>query len=155
MAFLTGRVFDLTVNEFTKELSLGRELIVFGEQFWRPYCHVDDFSRAILLILDAPRNKIAYEVFNVGDSSENYTKKMIVEEICKQISGCKIKYVEKKEDPRDYKVNFDKIKKTLGFRISKTVPDGIREIREIIENGLISNPDNQRFYNVPFQAGRR
>ena len=34
--------FDLTVNEFTKELALGRELIIFGEQFWRPYCHVVD-----------------------------------------------------------------------------------------------------------------
>ena len=40
--------FDLTVNEFTKELALGKELVVFGEQFWRPYCHVSDFSNAIL-----------------------------------------------------------------------------------------------------------
>ena len=38
--------FDLTVNEFTKELALNRELVIFGEQFWRPYCHVKDFSNA-------------------------------------------------------------------------------------------------------------
>ena len=37
--------FDLTVNEFTKDLVLGKELIIFGEQFWRPYCHVLDFAR--------------------------------------------------------------------------------------------------------------
>ena len=40
--------FDLTVNQFTKELSLGRELVVFGEQFWRPYCHVVDLARSII-----------------------------------------------------------------------------------------------------------
>ncbi|MHB9010305.1 MAG: NAD-dependent epimerase/dehydratase family protein, partial [Limisphaerales bacterium] len=41
--------FDLTVNEFSKELALGRELVVFGEQFWRPYCHVVDLARAVML----------------------------------------------------------------------------------------------------------
>jgi nucleoside-diphosphate-sugar epimerase len=73
--------FDLTVNEFTKELALGRELVVFGEQFWRPYCHVSDFSRAILSVIRAPRDKVAYAVFNVGGTHQNYTKKMIVDEL--------------------------------------------------------------------------
>ncbi len=45
--------FDLTVNEFTKELALGRELVVFGEQFWRPYCHVVDLCRSVLAVLEA------------------------------------------------------------------------------------------------------
>ena len=61
------------MNEFTKELALGRELVVFGEQFWRPYCHVSDFARAILLVLRAETEKAAYRIFNVGDSGENYT----------------------------------------------------------------------------------
>ena len=55
--------------DFTKELALGRELLVFGEQFWRPYCHVSDFSKAILTVLNASDNKVAYNVFNVGDTS--------------------------------------------------------------------------------------
>ena len=76
--------FDLTVNEFTKELALGRELKVFGEQFWRPYCHVNDFSRAILAVLAAD-DRVAYNVYNVGDTLQNYTKKMIVDELLKQI----------------------------------------------------------------------
>ena len=37
--------FDLTINEFTKELALGRTLEIFGEQLWRPYCHVYDLGR--------------------------------------------------------------------------------------------------------------
>lgn len=143
--------FDLTVNEFTKELALGRELVVFGEQFWRPYCHVKDFSRAFMTILRAPRNKVAYNVFNVGDTRENYTKQMIVEEIRKVIPDARVKYVKKSEDPRDYRVNSDKIKRELGFEISMTVPDGIREIKEIVQSGIIRDPEDQRYYNIPHE----
>ncbi len=141
--------FDLTVNEFTKDLALGKELVVFGEQFWRPYCHVSDFSNAMLKVLRAEREKVAYEVFNVGDTSENYTKQMIVDEIAKQIPGCSIKYVKKTEDPRDYRVDFSKIDKVLGFKITKRVPDGIREIRDLISMGIIHDPEDQKFYNIP------
>ena len=141
--------FDLTVNEFTKELALGRELAVFGEHFWRPYCHVSDFSRAIALVLRAPKDKVAYNVFNVGDSSQNYTKKMIVDELLKQIPQGRVKFVQKEEDPRDYRVRFDKIRVELGFRISKTVPEGINEIVTALRFGVIENPDDQRYYNTP------
>lgn len=141
--------FDLTVNEFTKELALGRELVVFGEQFWRPYCHVSDFSKAIILILRAPKDKVAYNVFNVGDYSQNYTKKMIVDELLKQIPEGRVKFVHKDEDPRDYRVRFDKIKNKLGYRISKTVPEGINEVLTALRFGVIENPDDQRYYNIP------
>lgn len=143
--------FDLTVNEFTKELALGRELVIFGEQFWRPYCFVGDFSRAILTVLNAPKQKVAYNVFNVGNSNENYTKKMIADELLRQIPDARIKYVKKDEDPRDYRVNFEKIENELGFVISKTVPEGINEIYRSIKLGIIDNPDNQRFYNIPIE----
>lgn len=141
--------FDLTVNEFTKELALGRELVVFGEQFWRPYCHVRDFSSAILLTLSSPEEKVAYNVFNVGDTSENYTKMMIIEELVKRIPEARVKYVHKQDDPRDYRVSFNKIKSTLGFKISKTVPEGIEDIRSSILARIIENPDDQRYYNIP------
>ena len=141
--------FDLTVNEFTKELSTKKELIIFGEQFWRPYCHVSDFSNAIIKVLESPREKVAYNVFNVGSTDENYTKQMIVDEITKQIPGCKIKYVKKNEDPRDYRVDFSRIKNELGFGLTKTVPEGIKEIKTIIRSGIISDPENQKYYNIP------
>jgi nucleoside-diphosphate-sugar epimerase len=141
--------FDLTVNEFTKEVAMGRELVVFGEQFWRPYCHVGDFSRAILAVLNAPAEKVAYNVFNVGSTQENYTKKMIVDELLRRYPEARIKFVEKDEDPRDYRVSFAKIEQEIGFRISKTVPQGIEEISQIIKLGIIRDPDAQKHYNTP------
>ncbi len=141
--------FDLTVNEFTKELVMGRELVVFGEQFWRPYCHVADLARAIITVLEAPMEKVAYSVFNVGDTEENYTKKMIVKALLREIPEGKVKYVRKEEDPRDYRVSFEKIKRSLGFQISKKLHDGIKEVKEIVQSGIIQNPEDQRYYNIP------
>ena len=143
--------FDLTVNEFTKDLTLGKELVIFGEQFWRPYCHVKDFSNAFITVLKSPNPKVAYQVFNVGDTNENYTKQMLVNEIKKVLPNSKIKYVAKDDDPRDYRVNCDKIKNELGFKITMTVPDGIMEIKRIIQEQLIKDPENQKYYNIPHE----
>jgi nucleoside-diphosphate-sugar epimerase len=139
--------FDLTVNEFTKELALGRELVVFGEQFWRPYCHVVDLCRSVLAVLAAEEDAVAFDVFNVGDTKENYQKQMIVDEILKQLPGSRVRYVSKNEDPRDYRVSFEKINERLGFRISKTVPDGIRQIIQVVRDGFIPDPDTKEYRN--------
>ena len=140
--------FDLTVNEFTKDLAMGKELVVFGEQFWRPYCHVVDLSRGVIASIEAEETKVAFNVFNVGDTSENYQKQMIVEEIKKQLPEAKIKYVTRDEDPRDYKVSFEKIKNELGFQITKTVPEGIAQFIQVVKDGFINNPDDQKYKNV-------
>jgi nucleoside-diphosphate-sugar epimerase len=139
--------FDLTVNEFTKELALERELVVFGEQFWRPYCHVVDLCRSVIAVLEADEDTVAFDVFNVGDTKENYQKQMIVDEIVKQLPGSKVRYVAKNEDPRDYRVSFEKIKNRLGFNITKTVPDGIRQIIQVITDGFIPDPDTKEYRN--------
>lgn len=140
--------FDLTVNEFSKELALGRELVIFGEQFWRPYCHVVDLARSVVTVLESPQEKVAFEVFNVGDTKENYQKKMIVDEIVKVIPDARVKYVQKNEDPRDYRVSFKKINEKLGFRITLTVPDGINQVVECVRNGFLLNPDDSKYKNV-------
>ena len=133
------------------ELALGNELLVFGEQFWRPYCHVKDFSNAFITVLNSPKEKVAYNVFNVGDTRENYTKQMLINEIRKVLPNCRIKYVKKNDDPRDYRVNCDKIKNELGFEISMRVPDGIKEIKRIIQEKLIQDPEEQKYYNTPHE----
>lgn len=140
--------FDLTVNEFAKELALGRELVIFGEQFWRPYCHVYDLARSVVKVIEAPEEVVAFEVFNVGDTTENYQKKMIVEEVQKLIPDAKIKYVTKNEDPRDYRVAFEKIKNKLGFEVMFKVPDGIAQIKKVLDDGFIINPDDNKYKNV-------
>ncbi len=140
--------FDLTVNEFTRELALGRELVVYGEHFWRPYCHVDDLAEAVCMVLEAPKEKVAFEVFNVGDTEENYTKRMLIEELSKQIPDPNIRRVPQESDPRDYRVNCDYIKKQLGFEITKRVPDGISEMLDLICSGLIADPDDEVYTNI-------
>lgn len=140
--------FDLTVNEFTKELALGRELVVFGEQFWRPYCHVVDLARSVLAVLGAPVAKVAFNVFNVGDTRENYTKQMLVDEIRNQIQNCRVKYVPKDEDPRNYRVSFEKIRRELGFHITYTVPLGIAQVKRAVQEGFFQNCDDPRYRNA-------
>ena len=140
--------FDLTVNEFTREIALGKELVIFGQQFWRPYCHVEDLSRSVLAVIEAPETAVAFDVFNVGDTSENWTKQMIVDELLRQIPGGKVKYVPQGTDLRDYRVGFEKIRDRLGFTITKRVPDGIRETRRVFELGLLANPYDPRYSNI-------
>jgi len=146
---LSPRVrFDLTVNQFTKELALGKELVIYGEQFWRPYCHVADLARSVRTVIDAEEDNVAFDVFNVGDNDENYQKQAIVDLIVERIPDANLSYVQKTEDPRDYRVDFSKIHDQLGFEISRTVPDGIDEIKYIIDNGFIQDPEDERYYNI-------
>ena len=137
--------FDLTINEFARDALLKGKLEIYGPQFWRPYCHVRDIARAVMLVLEADREYVADRTFNVGSNDENYQKRMIAEEVGRQIP-VKLIYVEKDEDPRDYRVNFDRIA-ALGFTPRLRLPDGIREIEEAIRNGLITNPYAARYGN--------
>ena len=139
--------FDLTVNEFTRNMVLENFQEIWGEQFWRPYAHVDDLCRASILVLESEKSKVKSQVFGVGDTNENYQKGMIIREINKLVDG-DIKYVAKDEDPRDYRVDFSKIKNELGFSISKTVPDGIKEIKKIVESGIITDCYSSKFKNI-------
>ena len=141
--------FDLTVNEFSRDLWADRELEVFGEQFWRPYIHVRDAARAVRTALDAPEEKVAGKVFNAGRSGENYRKLDLVEEIKKQTDRGKVSYVRREEDPRDYKVSFDKIRAELGFETLMTVPDGIAEIIAALDAGAFGDPFDGRYKNIP------
>jgi nucleoside-diphosphate-sugar epimerase len=141
--------FDLTINEFTRELWADRDLEVFGEQFWRPYIHVRDAARAVRTVLEAPTEKVARKVFNAGRSGENYRKLDLVEEIGKQISTGRVSYVHRDEDPRDYKVSFEKIRSELGFQTLMTVPDGIAEIIAALGAEQFGDPFDARYRNIP------
>jgi nucleoside-diphosphate-sugar epimerase len=117
--------FDLTVNEFTRDMWAGRHLEVFGELFWRPYVHVRDAARAIRTVLEAPADQVAGEVFNVGRSDENYRKG----------------------------VSFEKLRSALGFMPESRVPDGIDEIvRALDERAFGDDPFAGRFSNIASAA---
>ena len=140
--------FDLTVNEFTRNAAIHGEQEIWGAQFWRPYCHVDDLARAVILVLESPEEKVRANVFNVGSTEENYNKGMIIEEVCKVVPNVKVKYVDSSEDPRDYRVNFDKIKNELGYTITKKVPDGVKEIYTLLKTGIVTDSFAQKFRNI-------
>ena len=132
--------FDLTVNEFSRDMLLKGELVVYGEQFWRPYVHVRDAARAVMTVLDSPPDATSGEVFNVGDTAENYRKLDLVELLTERVPEAQVSYVHKDEDPRDYRVSFEKVKEKLGFEVSRTVPDGMDEILALLRSGLLEDP---------------
>jgi nucleoside-diphosphate-sugar epimerase len=132
--------FDLTVNEFTRDLWAGRVLEVYGGQFWRPYVHVSDAARAIELVLALPDEQVGGRVFNVGDSGENYRKQDLVEMITGYLGRGNVRFVERNEDPRDYRVSFERVRGELGFTVSQRVPGGIAEVTDALEAGRFADP---------------
>ncbi len=139
--------FDLTVNEFTMEMLTKKHLVVFGEQFWRPYIHVRDFGRAIKLVLESPVEKVGGQVFNIGSTDQNYQKRQLIEMIQPFAPEAEIEFVHKNEDPRDYRVSFAKINRDLGFATTRTVTDGIKEVAGMIDAGVITDFGNQKYRN--------
>jgi nucleoside-diphosphate-sugar epimerase len=139
--------FDLTVNEFTMEMITTKHLRVFGEQFWRPYVHVRDAARAIHLVLNLPVTKVAGEVFNVGATDQNFQKQQLVEMIRPYAPDAAVEFVHKTEDPRDYRVSFTRITDQLGFSITRTVAQGIKEVAHLVRSNLIGNFSDVRYRN--------
>jgi nucleoside-diphosphate-sugar epimerase len=140
--------FDLTVNEFTRDLWDGRTLDVYGEQFWRPYVHVGDAARALALVLGAPAERVGGRVFNVGHSDENYRKLDLVEVIRERLPEADVRFVQRDEDPRDYRVSFERIRSVLGFEPVMRVPDGVAEVLAGLEARRFGDPFDGRFSNV-------
>lgn len=139
--------FDLTVNEFAMELAMQHRLVVFGERFWRPYVHVRDVARAIESVLESPRARVAGRVFNVGATEENYRKQEIVELVRGEVPGAEVEYVHRDEDPRDYRVSFERINRELGFFPSRSVADGIHEVVQLVRTGLLQDVASPRYRN--------
>ena len=112
--------FDLVINSLTKKALQDKEIKIFGGEQWRPFVHIYDISRAIKMILEADNNIVNGEIFNVGATKENYRMREI---------GNIIRLL----------YPFQKIEKTLGFKNEKTVKDGVIEIKDAIENGIIED----------------
>jgi nucleoside-diphosphate-sugar epimerase len=145
--------FDLTVSDFVKNLTSGNELIVYDAETWRPYCHVKDFAYLISTVLNAEVKKIYFETFNAGGDINNFTKKGIVYLILSKIPNAKVKYQDNGGDPRNYRVNFAKVKEILKFEPKFSVGNGVDELLYAIKNRIFDNPNNLQngnykvFYN--------
>lgn len=131
--------FDLTVNEFIKTIMQNKKLIIYDENTWRPYCHVKDFARLILFLIKKPSEKIKNEIFNVGNDKNNFTKKSISKLVLKKLKKGKIIFVKGGNDPRNYKVNFSKIEKKLGFKTKYSINYGINEILRYLKKNKFNS----------------
>jgi nucleoside-diphosphate-sugar epimerase len=139
--------FDLTISEFARETFIGNELVVFDADTWRPYCHVRDFAELVTRVLRAPSDDVAFEVFNAGGDANNFTKRMIVDAIRAQLPDAKVRFTERGGDPRNYRVDFAKVRERLGFEPAYSVEDGICELIAAMRQGLFARIDSPaRFF---------
>jgi nucleoside-diphosphate-sugar epimerase len=140
--------FDLTVSQFAHELASGAELLVYDADTWRPYCHVRDIAKAVFAALTAPEDAVRGEVFNVGDNSQQFTKRMIVDEVCKHLTTARVVYRDGATDPRNYRASFDKIADRLGFRADNTVQAYVGALVAAVQAGVFADvPGNPRYGN--------
>ena len=139
--------FDLLLQEFFLDALINKKISIFGEDFWRPLIHVEDIADACICAVNATSDLISGEIFNVGSDSENYTKNQLAEIIQEFIQDTEIETLKSKTDPRNYKVSFEKIKKSLNFETKKSVRDSIGEILKEVKSGNL-NPRDSEFTNM-------
>jgi nucleoside-diphosphate-sugar epimerase len=124
---------DIVVNNLVGyAYTTGEVLIKSDGTPWRPLVHIEDISRAFLAVLEAPREVIHNEAFNVGRQGENYRVREIAELVEAEVPGSRVTYAAGGEaDRRDYRVDFGKIAAALPrFQPSWTVKDGVAELHE-------------------------
>ena len=122
---------DLVVNNLVGfAYTTGEVLIASDGTPWRPLVHVEDISRAFLAVLEAPRELVHNQSFNVGQTEENYQIRDIADMVEEIVPGSRVKYAEGGgPDPRCYRVNCDKIAQTLpGFSPEWTLRRGIDQL---------------------------
>lgn len=122
---------DVVVNNLVGfAYTTGEVLIQSDGSPWRPLVHVEDISRAFLAVLNAPREIVHNQAFNVGRTQENYQIRELAEMVKAVIPGSRVKYLEGGgPDPRCYRVNCDKLSVTLPqFQPQWTVQRGIEEL---------------------------
>ncbi len=107
--------FDIVLNNLTAwAVTKGLIYLKSDGTPWRPIVHIEDISRAFLAALEAPREKVFNEAFNVGDSSQNYRIRDLAEIVAGVVPNCRIEYAEDAgPDTRSYRVSFDKIAAAL------------------------------------------
>ena len=137
--------FDLTINQFVREIYLNKKIEVYDPYTWRPYCHVKDFANIIFQIVSKENVKRSKcEIFNAGSSKNNFNKMMLINKIKKYIKNFKIVLQNDSADQRDYKVNFSKIKKIYGFKKITSIDEGIKEILKELKKGKFKKLSNYK-----------
>ena len=136
---LASRVrFDLLLHEFIRDAWTKAKIYVYGAQSWRPIVHVDDIARAILLIIKNSGTLNKKDVYNVGSNDQNFQKISLAELVANRLKT-DIEITSTKEDPRNYRVLFDKFMEELKFDTLHKPVETIEQIAHALESGLIDD----------------
>ncbi|RDV03163.1 NAD-dependent epimerase/dehydratase family protein [Undibacter mobilis] len=144
---------DLSVNILTAHAVMNRKITVFGGSQMRPNLHINDMADVYSLLLEAPNDKIAGEIFNAGYQNLSI---MQIAQIAKQVvesefpnQGSVDIVTTPSDDLRSYHVNSDKIRRVLGYAPKRTVEDAIRDVCAAFKAGRLPNSmSDERYYNV-------
>jgi len=122
---------DLVVNNLVGyACTTGDVLIKSDGMPWRPLVHIEDIARAFVAVLEAPRELIHNEAFNVGITSENYRVREVAEMVAAVVPHSRVTYAgDASPDARNYRVDCEKIRSRLpGFQPTWTVRKGIEQV---------------------------
>lgn len=125
--------FDIVLNNLCGLAWTSKKIAMTSDGTpWRPLVHVLDICAAIVSVLEAPRETIHNEIFNVGSSSANYTVRQIAEMVAASFPGCEITFGPPGGDNRSYRVNFDKIHRQVpSFHAKWDVQAGAGQLYEL------------------------
>ena len=135
---------DLVLNDLVAwAYTTGRVYIKSDGTPWRPIVHIRDITAAILSVLDAPQHLVHNEIFNVGQTEENYRIRDLADIVADTVPGCRVEYApDGGPDTRCYRVNCDKIHRVLpGFRPQWTARKGAHELYEAYRAAGLSFAD--------------
>jgi nucleoside-diphosphate-sugar epimerase len=113
---------------------------------WRPIVHIRDIAAAAISVLEAPREAIHNETFNVGQTSENYRIRELADIVAETVPGCRVEYApDGGPDKRCYRVNCDKIARVLSnFQPQWNARQGARELYEAYQAAGLTTADLQQ-----------
>jgi nucleoside-diphosphate-sugar epimerase len=99
---------------------------------WRPLVHGLDIAKSIYCALEAPREAVHNQKFNVGSNEQNYRVRAIAETVAAEFPGCRLTFSPAAGDNRSYQVNFDKIHAELpGFSCDWDAASGVRQLHRV------------------------
>ena len=106
--------FDIVLNNLAGLAWTTREIKMTSDGTpWRPLVHGLDIARAIIAVLEAPKDAVHNEIFNVGDTRQNYRVRQIAEVVAEVFPACKVSFGPPSPDNRSYRVSFEKIRRHL------------------------------------------
>ncbi len=139
--------FDLLVSDFTLAAVKDKKVVIYGEQFWRPFIHVRDIAKGFETVLNADPADVSGEVFNLGGDGNNTRKIDLGESVVKHVDDATLEFVELNNDPRSYRVAFGKVKSRLGFEPDWSIDDGVKEVGNALLEQTWADPTDAKYRN--------